>query len=376
MYFSFRKCRKKGTSLFSARFVSFLLLMTWTSLLVANAIAADEVGTRDDRPQGYEDVPSPEAIKEELLPGIGSREDRPRTRGASLHPRRVDDGRREIDIEVPFDLNGYFISARAVPYLEALGKALSDESLREYVFEVEGHTCSLGSADLNERLSQKRAEAVKEYLISHFKLSPEQIKAVGFGMKRPKYSNATEEGKRKNRRVTAVNTLRPYVMAEDKLFLKIEAKYLRDGQVRVIQPEETLTSRDNYSISFVADRSCFVYLFQLDPYDTLTQLFPNPAFSKESNPVRPGQLYRVPEEITDWLFLDESTGEEALILLASREPLSDPRAVCRNLQANEDTPEPATQSAVESTYTRGPQGIRRLPADVPFVWRRDFKHLQ
>lgn len=69
---------------------------------------------------------------------------------------------------------------------------------------VEGHTDSTGSAALNQTLSQKRADAVRDYLVNSAGVSADQITAVGFGQTRPIASNDTAEGRAKNRRVEFV----------------------------------------------------------------------------------------------------------------------------------------------------------------------------
>ncbi len=64
---------------------------------------------------------------------------------------------------------------------------------------VAGHTDNIGSVDLNQKLSVKRANAVEKYLVSKG-LSDSMITATGFGMQNPVSSNETEEGRHKNRR--------------------------------------------------------------------------------------------------------------------------------------------------------------------------------
>ncbi len=68
---------------------------------------------------------------------------------------------------------------------------------------VEGHTDSRGSAQLNERLSQDRADAVREYLIGRG-MAPERLRAVGRGESDPLVSNDSPEGRANNRRVVLV----------------------------------------------------------------------------------------------------------------------------------------------------------------------------
>lgn len=68
---------------------------------------------------------------------------------------------------------------------------------------IEGHTDSVGSAALNKDLSQRRAEAVREYLTKNYNIDANRIKAVGYGPDRPVADNATAEGRQKNRRIEA-----------------------------------------------------------------------------------------------------------------------------------------------------------------------------
>ena len=69
---------------------------------------------------------------------------------------------------------------------------------------VEGHTDSTGSKERNDLLSRKRAEAVRDYLVSNGTLPGERISAVGFGSSRPLASNDTERGRSINRRIDVV----------------------------------------------------------------------------------------------------------------------------------------------------------------------------
>ena len=71
---------------------------------------------------------------------------------------------------------------------------------------IGGHTDSTGSEDLNEHLSQKRADAVRQYFVANGTLPYEKIIAVGYGSMRPLASNATESGRAINRRIDVIIT--------------------------------------------------------------------------------------------------------------------------------------------------------------------------
>jgi len=76
--------------------------------------------------------------------------------------------------------------------------------LREYpglTVRIEGHTDSLGVADDNLKLSQRRVDAVKAYLVEKLGLDASHLQAVGFGQTRPVASNKTKSGRSQNRRV-------------------------------------------------------------------------------------------------------------------------------------------------------------------------------
>ena len=69
---------------------------------------------------------------------------------------------------------------------------------------LEGHSDSVGTLEHNQQLSQHRAENVMNYLVSELHIDRSRLSAVGYGETRPIADNATEEGKRQNRRVNAI----------------------------------------------------------------------------------------------------------------------------------------------------------------------------
>jgi outer membrane protein OmpA-like peptidoglycan-associated protein len=69
---------------------------------------------------------------------------------------------------------------------------------------MEGHTDSRGNANTNQRLSEERASAVREYIIANMGINREQITSVGYGASKPVASNKTSEGRALNRRIDIV----------------------------------------------------------------------------------------------------------------------------------------------------------------------------
>ncbi len=71
---------------------------------------------------------------------------------------------------------------------------------------IEGHTDSTGAAEMNNHLSQKRAEAVREYLLANGVSTADKVSAVGYGPSRPLAPNTTAEGRAQNRRIDLIIT--------------------------------------------------------------------------------------------------------------------------------------------------------------------------
>jgi len=70
--------------------------------------------------------------------------------------------------------------------------------------EIDGHTDNVGSAASNMTLSDQRAAAVKQYLVSNFQVDPSRLASKGFGATKPIAPNTTEDGRAQNRRVDLV----------------------------------------------------------------------------------------------------------------------------------------------------------------------------
>jgi outer membrane protein OmpA-like peptidoglycan-associated protein len=69
---------------------------------------------------------------------------------------------------------------------------------------VEGHTDANGSDSQNLILSQDRADAVRQYMVSNFGFNPEKVSSVGYGEARPVATNETAAGRARNRRIDLV----------------------------------------------------------------------------------------------------------------------------------------------------------------------------
>lgn len=107
----------------------------------------------------------------------------------------------EIKINVEFASGKSTVADQYKDHLNDVANFLKKYSTVKVV--VEGHTDSQGSVELNTKLSQKRADAVMNTLVS-LGVEKSRLSAKGYGPKMPIADNATEDGRQKNRRVIAV----------------------------------------------------------------------------------------------------------------------------------------------------------------------------
>jgi OOP family OmpA-OmpF porin len=108
----------------------------------------------------------------------------------------------KITLNVQFDTNKSDIKPEYVDEIKKFAEFLKRHP--EVKVEIAGHTDSDGDRDKNIALSQKRADAVAEYLSTEFGIEKDRITAKGYGPDKPVASNDTEEGKNQNRRVEAL----------------------------------------------------------------------------------------------------------------------------------------------------------------------------
>ncbi len=97
-----------------------------------------------------------------------------------------------------FEINSARISPASFPALNELADLMKTN--QSALLQIEGHTDKTGSDEYNLQLSQRRAEAIKTYLVDRG-IEGERLIATGFGAKNPVADNETPAGRNKNRRV-------------------------------------------------------------------------------------------------------------------------------------------------------------------------------
>ena len=116
-----------------------------------------------------------------------------------------------FELLVQFDFDKSDIKSVYKPQFEEIARVLKESP--EVSMTVEGHTCSIGTEQYNQGLSERRSEAVKKMFIQDYGFSPDRISIEGYGETRPVADNNTQAGREKNRRAIAV-ILRPRTVEE------------------------------------------------------------------------------------------------------------------------------------------------------------------
>ncbi|MCP4344988.1 MAG: OmpA family protein [Desulfobacterales bacterium] len=359
------------------------------------------------------DVPSVEDFTNALMPKQSAE---PQEKTRSFTPggkkRGIASIRREnqepsVTMLLQFKKDSDELMPEAVATLQNLGKALQGEKLKYFAYRIEGYTCDLGSNAYNLALSRRRAASVQNFLVNTFDLPPRQFDVEGFGEKNPSVPNTDEIARRKNRRVVIKNTLDSFTPnSTEHPKVTAQVKYFRNNQVNILQRGDILTQNDNYAIEFKPKNNAHVYIYQVDTTGAMTLVFPNPDFSRASNPVQAGTHYRVPDQ-GNWFYLDNNTGKEQIIVMAHKKPLAESEKICRKIltpQRNSIMMASADRRELTREYdvkkegkTRGLQSIRKelpynnTPAPEPsgtyetpepsqvnmsdlFVWKQHFLH--
>lgn len=109
----------------------------------------------------------------------------------------------KVRLNIEFDFDKADIRPRYHDELKKVGDFMN--KYPDVNMAIEGHTDSIGTDEYNQRLSQRRVDSVKNYIVEKFNIDGKRIKATGYGETRPIADNSTDEGRQRNRRVEAVS---------------------------------------------------------------------------------------------------------------------------------------------------------------------------
>jgi outer membrane protein OmpA-like peptidoglycan-associated protein len=147
-------------------------------------------------------APALNPAQEKFITGIKGR-----TRGLNLNEREelatIAKDKPNIDLEITFEYNSADISSKSLGAVQALGRALTNPDLKGSTFVVAGHTDAAGGETYNQELSERRADAIKKYLIDNYHISSADLVTVGYG--KSKLKDPNQPMAESNRRVQVVN---------------------------------------------------------------------------------------------------------------------------------------------------------------------------
>ncbi len=104
-----------------------------------------------------------------------------------------------MELAIEFDVDKAIVKPQYHDELASFADFLKRYS--DITTTIEGHTDSTGEASYNQQLSQRRAQAVCDYLVNNFGISADRLTPVGYGESQPIDTNDTPEGRQRNRRV-------------------------------------------------------------------------------------------------------------------------------------------------------------------------------
>ncbi len=153
----------------------------------------------------YQGCPIPDTDKD----GINDEEDKcptvagPASNGGCPLPKITEEKKQKVEkaaTAIYFATGSAILLKKSNPALDGIVALLNEPDNSTLGLDIEGHTDNTGSAALNKKLSQARANAVKAYLKKKG-IAESRLSAVGYGLEKPIADNKTAAGRAKNRRV-------------------------------------------------------------------------------------------------------------------------------------------------------------------------------
>ena len=111
--------------------------------------------------------------------------------------------RPSLDFEIYFPFNSSALQSSAMETMQRIGQILSNEAFKDRGFLIAGHTDAKGKPEPNQVVSQRRAEAVKAFLVKQYGIDPSRLRVIGYGKEQLK--DTKEPFASINRRVQIIN---------------------------------------------------------------------------------------------------------------------------------------------------------------------------
>jgi outer membrane protein OmpA-like peptidoglycan-associated protein len=173
--------------------------LTWTSANTDTARVDQGIGSVS--PSGSRQV-CPKSTTRYEIDAAGPGGSRTASATVTVTPPPAPTPVERLTLDINFDTNKVAIRPSERAELEKAMAFVKQHPGRKIV--IEGHTDNTGTASYNQGLSERRAAAVKDYLIRNGAVEEGKITAVGYGLSRPIADNATRAGRAQNRRVDII----------------------------------------------------------------------------------------------------------------------------------------------------------------------------
>jgi outer membrane protein OmpA-like peptidoglycan-associated protein len=152
---------------------------------------------------GPQAAPAPSAAETKFVTTVRGRTTRSLSQSEREEIAAIVQDKPKIDLEINFEYNSADISAKSMSSVQALGRALTNAELKGSTFVVAGHTDAAGGEEYNQSLSERRADAIKKYLVDKYGINGSDLVTVGYG--KSKLKDASQPMAEANRRVQVVN---------------------------------------------------------------------------------------------------------------------------------------------------------------------------
>ena len=153
-------------------------------------------------PQTTEVAPASPA-EAKILDGYRDRATRSLSKAEREEIADIAKDKPNIDLTITFDYKSANISAKSLPEVQKLGRALTNPNLKGSTFLLAGHTDAAGGDAYNQDLSEKRADSIKRYLMDNYHIASTDLVTVGYG--KSKLKDPAQPLAEVNRRVQVVN---------------------------------------------------------------------------------------------------------------------------------------------------------------------------
>lgn len=175
-------------------------------LMISLAALSFPVLAQSEKVLGGKDI-TESALIQALTPATGSGDTPTRTRSIRVSPENASIGAAvkpaSASLMITFETNSAALTPRAKQSLDVVGEALASNKLGSFRFAIQGHADPRGESEANLRLSQLRAESVRQYLVQSKRIDESRLVAIGKGDK--ELINSSNPTAPENRRVTIIN---------------------------------------------------------------------------------------------------------------------------------------------------------------------------